>query len=250
MCEILRPIGCEPGGTGKNAYVAGYDIGGKTGTSEKTAQEAANEDAPKEYIVSFCGVAPTNDPQVVVLLLLDTPNNERNHIYISGGNMAAPVVGHILSEVLPYLGIQPKYTEEELKTLDVTVPKFAGMTVEEATQALEKLGLTVRVIGDGERITDQLPSFNATVAPNSQILLYAGGTKSPDMMTVPQLYGKSYLDAKKALEELGLLIRSGGTLSTSPNATVTTQSVAAGTEVPMGTIIDVTLIDDSIVGTY
>lgn len=251
MCDILEAVVGGKEGTGKNAYVAGYKIGGKTGTSEKTAQDAAqDDDAEKEYIVSFCGVAPTDDPQVVILLLLDTPNNEENHIYISGGNMAAPVVGHILSEVLPYLGIQPEYTEEELETLDVTVPKLVGMTIEEATQTLDKLGLTERIIGDGERITDQLPSLNAAVAPGSRIILYAGGEKSTDMVTVPNLYEKSYLDAKKALEDAGLLIRSGGTLSTSSNSVVTTQSIASGEQVPMGTIIDVTLVDKSIQGHY
>ncbi len=250
MCEILRAVVCEPGGTGKNAYVAGYNIGGKTGTSEKTSQGVAQgEDAPEEYIVSFCGVAPTDDPQVVILLLLDSPSSESG-IYISGGNMAAPVVGHILSEVLPYLGIQPEYTEEELETLDVTVPKLIGMTVDEATQALEKLGLTVRLIGDEERITDQLPALNAAVAPNSQVILYAGGEKSTDMVTVPELYGKSYQDAKRALENAGLFIKSGGTLSTSPTSVVNAQSVEGATQVPMGTIIEVTLVDGSILGYY
>ncbi len=246
MCEILRAVVCEAGGTGKNAYVAGYKIGGKTGTSTNTVGIAEGED--KKYIVSFCGIAPTDDPQVAILLLLDNPTSET--VYISGGNMAAPVVGHILSEVLPYLGVQPEYTEEELQTLNVTVPKFAGMTVEEATQTLEKLGLTVRIIGDGDRITDQLPSLNAAVAPNSQIILYAGGEKSTEMVTVPELYGKSYSDAKKALEAAGLFIKSGGTLSTSPNSVVTTQSLDASVQVPMGTIVEVTLVDDSIIGHY
>ena len=245
MCEILEAVVCGEEGTGKNAYVAGYKIGGKTGTSTNTVQEATDDESEKEYIVSFCGVAPTDDPQVVILLLLDNPSHESG-VYISGGNMAAPVVGRILSEVLPYLGIQPEYTEEELETLNVTVPLFVGMTIEEATQALDKLGLTVRIIGDGDRITDQLPSLNAAVAPGSQIILYAGGEKSTEMVTVPNLYGKSYADAKKALENAGLFIKSGGTLSTSSNSYVTTQSVAANTQIAMGTIIEVTLVDRGI----
>ena len=247
MCDILEAVVGGKEGTGKNAYVAGYKIGGKTGTSTNTVELAEGEE--KRYIVSFCGVAPTDDPQVAILLLLDNPS-AKSGIYRSGGNMAAPVVGHILSEVLPYLGIQPVYTEEELETLDVTVPKLAGMTIEEATQALDKLGLTQRIIGDGDRITDQLPSLNAAVAPNSQIILYAGGQKSTEMVAVPQLYGKSYLDAKNALENAGLLIRSGGTLSNSSKSAVTTQSVTSGEQVPMGTIIDVTLVDGSIIGEY
>ena len=246
MCEILRAVVCDEGGTGKNAYVAGYKVGGKTGTSTNTVGIAEGE--PKKYIVSFCGIAPTDDPQVAILLLLDNPTSKT--VYVSGGNMAAPVVGHILSEVLPYLGIQPEYSEEELETLDVTMPKLVGMTVDEATQSLEKLGLTVRLLGDGERITDQLPSLNAAIAPGSQIILYAGEYKSSETVAVPNLYGKSYASAKSALENAGLFIKSGGTLSSSPHSVVTTQSVPANEEVKMGTIIEVTLVDDSIKGFY
>ena len=184
--------------------MAGYKIGGKTGTSTNTVQEATGE--VKEYIVSFCGVAPTDDPQVVILLLLDNPSSETG-IYISGGNMAAPVVGQILSEVLPYLDIQPEYSEEELETLDVTVPLFDGMTVEEATQTLDKLGLTVRIIGDGDRITDQMPSLNAAVAPGSQIILYAGEGKIGRNGDGPESVRKELRRSKKSPGKCGLVYK-------------------------------------------
>jgi stage V sporulation protein D (sporulation-specific penicillin-binding protein) len=248
MRDILQAIVCEKEGTGKNAYVPGYKIGGKTGTSEKVAEDAVS-DGPKEYIVSFMGVAPTDDPQVVILLLLDNPSHSTG-MYISGGNMAAPVVGKILADVLPYLGVQPTYTEEEKQQLDVAVPKLNGKTVAEATAALQKLGLTVKVVGDGEAVTDQLPTANVTVAPGSKIVLYAGVEKPTGTVAVPELYGKSYQDAKKALEDKGLFIKSGGTLATASSVVVSTQSVPVSEQVPMGSVVEVTLVDKSIIGHY
>lgn len=247
MCDILESVVSGDGGTGKNAYVPGYKIGGKTGTSEKVAEDAVS--GVKNYIVSFMGVAPTDDPQVVILLLLDDPSS-KSGIYISGGNMAAPVVGRIMSEVLPYLGVEPQYTDAEKATLDVAVPKLTDKSVNEATQLLEKQGLTVRIVGTGNMITDQLPSANIMVAPSSQIILYAGEQKPSNMVAVPELYGKTYLEAKKLLESNGLFIKSGGTLSTSANAVVSTQSTDGNTQVSVGTVVEVTLVDKSILGHY
>lgn len=135
---VLEQVVCDTKqGTGKNAYVAGYHIAGKTGTSEKVAQDAAG--GKKEYIVSFIGYAPADDPQVVCLVLMDTPSNESG-IYISGGQMAAPVVGRILGEVLPYLGVQPQYSEAEEKYIDRAVPPLTGKTPEEAVKLLREAG--------------------------------------------------------------------------------------------------------------
>jgi stage V sporulation protein D (sporulation-specific penicillin-binding protein) len=244
MCDILEAVVGGKEGTGKNAAVPGYKIGGKTGTSEDVHKEAT-EGGEKKYTVSFCGIAPTDDPQVVILLILDNPSHDSG-IYISGGNMAAPVVGHILSDILPYLGIQPVYSADEKKNLDVAVPKLTGKTVENATELLEGMGLTSRVIGNGSTITDQLPSANVTVAPGSQIILYAGKQKPTNMVTVPDLYGKSFADARKALENAGLFIKSGGTLSSTAKAVVSMQSVKKGEQTPIGSVVEVTLIDQTI----
>jgi stage V sporulation protein D (sporulation-specific penicillin-binding protein) len=247
MCDILEQVVGGKEGTGKNAAVPGYKIGGKTGTSVNTTIEV--ETGEKQYIVSFCGIAPMDDPQVVILLLLDSPSS-KSGIWISGGNMAAPVVGHILSEVLPYLGIQPVYTEEEKKELDVAVPKLAEKSIDDATELLESLGLTVKIVGSGDVITDQLPSPNAAVAPKSQIIIYAGVPKPTELVTVPQLYGKSFQEAKHELESLGLFVKSGGTLSESPDALVSTQSIPKNEQVAAGSVIEVTLVDKSILGHY
>ncbi|UOO36953.1 PASTA domain-containing protein [Oscillospiraceae bacterium CM] len=248
MRDILEAVVSGEEGTGKNAEVPGYKIGGKTGTSEKVAEDAKS-DGPKQYIVSFCGVAPTDDPQVVILLLLDNPNPNTG-IYVSGGVMAAPVVGQILSDVLPYLGIKPVYTDEEQKELDIIVPKANDKSVEEATKMMENLGLTVKVVGSGATVTDQLPMANAAVAPGSQIILYAGAQKPTNTVTVPDLHEMSFAEAKRALSAVGLYIKSGGVLSTSPNALVSMQSISKNEQVTVGSVVEVTLVDKSILGHY
>lgn len=247
MCEILEQVVGGKEGTGKNAAIPGYKIGGKTGTSVDTTQEVAT--GVKHYTVSFCGIAPMDDPQIVILLILDRPTT-KSGVFVSGGNMAAPVVGRILSEVLPYLGVRSVYTEEEKANLDVPVPKLVGKTVEDARLLLKKQGLTARVVGDGEAVTTQLPAANVSVAPGSQVILYAGTEKPSNMVTVPELYGKSFKDARKALEDAGLFIKSGGTLMSTATAVVSTQSVKKGEQVPIGSVVEVTLVDESILGHY
>ena len=247
MNNILEQVVGGKEGTGKNAAVPGYKIGGKTGTSVDTTHEV--ETGTKDYTVSFCGIAPMDDPQIVILLILDKPTN-KSGVYVSGGNMAAPVVGRIMSEVLPYLGVQPVYTEEEKANLDVPVPKLVDKSIEDAKQLLKKQGLTVRVVGDGAAVTGQLPAANVSIAPGSQVILYAGTEKPANTVTVPELYGKSFANAKKALEDAGLFVKSGGTLSTTANAVVSTQSVKKGEQVPAGSVVEVTLVDGSILGHY
>ncbi|NLA86396.1 MAG: PASTA domain-containing protein [Clostridiales bacterium] len=247
MCEILEQVVGGKEGTGKNAAVPGYKVGGKTGTSVDTTQEATT--GTRRYAVSFCGIAPMDDPQIVILVILDNPT-DKSGVYISGGNMAAPVVGRILSEVLPYLGVQPVYTDEEKANLDVPVPKLIDKSVEEAKQLLKKQGFTVRLVGDGDTVTAQLPSPNIAVAPGSQVILYAGAEKPSHMITVPELYGKSFQDAKKALEDAGLFLKSGGTLSSTATAVVSTQSAKKGEQVPAGSVVEVVLVDKSIIGHY
>jgi stage V sporulation protein D (sporulation-specific penicillin-binding protein) len=244
MREILESVVSE--GTGRNARVAGYKIGGKTGTSTKTPEEA--EGKPKEYIVSFCGVAPADDPEIVVLLLLDDPGS--GDIYVSGGAMAAPVVGRILSDVLPYMGVRPQYTQEELKELDVPVKKLIGYAPQDAQAVLETAGLAARVVGNGDTVTAQLPAPGAIVPPGTKVILYAGAEVPDGAVTAPDLGGKSYHAAKAALEELGLFIRSSGVPASMNGAAVTTQSVQPGESAGVGTVIDVVLIDKSTLGDY
>ncbi|MFB0921676.1 MAG: penicillin-binding transpeptidase domain-containing protein [Oscillospiraceae bacterium] len=248
VCSMLEQVvGDKKEGTGKNAYVAGYRIGGKTGTSEKVAQDAAGGE--KEYIVSFLGVAPIDNPKIAILVLLDTPTNAPG-IYISGGQMGAPTVGKMFADILPYMGYEPQYTEEELKTVDKTVPDLVGMTSAEALSKAQSSGLTARVIGTGEAVTAQLPAANSVVAAGSQIIIYCGATPSGEMEAVPDLTGMTYSVARQNLGSYALYIKSSVPIIDPSVVVVTSQSIKAGTSVEHGTIIEVTVADKSDLGRY
>ena len=235
-------------GTGKNGQVAGYRIGGKTGTSEKVAQDAAG--GAKEYIVSFIGFAPADDPQIVILVLLDTPSSSTG-IYISGGQMAAPTVGKMMADILPYLGVEPSYSETEKTYMDKTVPNVTGLSVEQAKAALEEVGLQARVYGEGGTVTAQLPGSGAVVASGSTILLYAGKEPSADKETMPDLTNLSYQTARDRMAALGLYIKTNSSITDTAQI-VSGQTVAAGTQLDHGTVVEVTLVtsDSSMLGRY
>lgn len=247
VSKILNSVVCDEGGTGKNAYVAGYSIGGKTGTSEKVAQDVAGAD--KEYMVSFCGIAPTENPELAVLVILDTPSDDTG-IYISGGVMAAPVVGNIFSEILPYMDFEAKYSESEAARIDVTMPRLTGDAVSDAVAKLEELGLKVTVKGEGDVVTDQLPINNAEVAAGTTVIIYTDGTKETDMVNVPNLNGMTVSEAVSVLGNRGLYLDTSGASPTNTGVIVSSQAIAAGEEVEYGTVIEVTLADNSNLGRY
>jgi stage V sporulation protein D (sporulation-specific penicillin-binding protein) len=237
-------------GTGINAQVRGYRIGGKTGTSENIEQLALrdeDDDSAKDYIVSFLGFAPADDPEIMILLLLDTPNYETD-IYISGGSMAAPVVGRMLEDILPMsLGILPEYTEEERKDINTHVPRITGWNVEEAILMLEEQGYEYEVFGTGNIVTAQLPARNAYIASGTTVKIYAGVEIPEYLVTVPALAGMTYVEARKELESRGLFIRTGGTPKSDPVALVSIQSIPAGREVLYGSIVEITLINSQVI---
>ncbi len=247
VCSILESVVGDEGGTGGNAYVAGYRVGGKTGTTTKTALYSLT--GVKEYMVSFCGVAPMDDPEVAVLLVLDNPLPQSvTGISVGGGQMAAPYVGKILGEVMPYLGIEPIYTEEEAKQVDVRMTRLIDLSVEAAQEVVEAQGLTVRVVGDGETVTGQLPSAGAEVAAGSQIVLYAGADREYGTVQVPDLYGMTVKEARNALQEVGLFMNTSGASPTSSGVVVAMQSFSKDETVPYGAVIEVTLVDKSNLG--
>ena len=200
-------------------------------------------------MVSFCAVAPTDDPEVVCLLVLDNPSRDSG-IYISGGQMAAPAVGQILSEVLPYLGIEPIYSEEELQFVNVAVDYVKSMTVADAKAALEKSGLSVKVVGDGDTVIEQIPAANARVTKGTEVILYTSGERPSSNVKVPSLYGMTVSEAKASLASRGLYLEIGGVLPTSSSIVVQSQSTPAGTEVKYGSVVSVTLVDKSKIGQY
>ena len=225
-------------GTGKNGQVAGYRIGGKTGTADKGQTG--------DVVVSFLCFAPADDPQIMMLITMDTPSRSTG-TYVSGGNMVAPYSSAIMSEILPYLGIEPSYSAEELMGVDTTVPNVIGMTVQEAKDRMKERGFACKIEGDGEKITDQTPVGGAIIPGKSTVVLYAGAEKPDRMCTVPSLVGRTAAEANTAAANAGLLIRFTGTTSSeSSTVLVFSQELEAGTEVPAGTVITVRLGDTTV----
>lgn len=225
-------------GTGKNGQVAGYRIGGKTGTADKGQTG--------DVVVSFLCFAPADDPQVIMLITMDTPSRATG-TYVSGGNMVAPTASTVMAEILPYLGIEPSYSAEELLGMDTTVPNVIGSTVEQAKEKLKERALSYKIVGDGDTITDQTPAGGAIIPGKSTVLLYASAAKPTDKCVVPHLLGKTPSEANTAATAAGLLIRfSGTTGSESSSIRVLSQSIDEGTEVDAGTVITVQLGDTSV----
>lgn len=225
-------------GTGKNGQVAGYRVGGKTGTADKGQSG--------DVVVSFLCFAPADDPQVIMLITMDTPSRATG-TYVSGGNMVAPTASSVMAEILPYLGVEPSYSAEELLGMDTTVPNVIGSTVDEAKAKMQERALSCKVVGDGDTITDQTPAGGAIIPGKSVVILYAGEDKPTDKCVVPRLIGKTPSEANTSATAAGLLIRfSGTTGSESSSVRVLSQSVEEGTEVEAGTVITVQLGDTSV----
>ena len=224
-------------GTGKNGQVAGYRIGGKTGTADKVGGNV---------IVSFVCFAPADDPQVMMLLTLDEPNKWTG-TYVSGGNMVAPIASSVMSEILPYLGIEPSYTAEELVGADKTVPNVIGLGKDAAVERLAASGFTCRTVGDGDTVTDQTPVGGAIVPNSAEIILYLGAEKSTDKCIVPNVVGDSAATANQKIVNAGLIMGvSGATNASSSTVRAISQSIAAGTEVEAGTVVRVQFSDSSV----
>ncbi len=238
MCTLIQSVVEE--GTAKNAKVAGFAIGGKTGTSEKIDVFDANGQRVQDKIVSFVGVAPMDNPEYIVLVALDTPARSTG-IYISGGVMAAPTVGAVMADILPYLEVERNYTPEDAAGREIAVPDFSGMTLKEAQQALKALGLTAQTVGTGETVTAQIPSAGNTVPGNSQVLLYLGEEPDERMVAVPDFAGMTRQQASDAAGLLGLYILVTG--NDAMDALVTAQSQPKDTQVPVGTTIKLEFTD-------
>lgn len=235
MCTLLESVVSV--GTAKNAQIAGYSIGGKTGTSEKIDVRDENGNPVDDKIVSFVGVAPMDDPQVVCLVALDTPSSSTGY-YISGGQMGAPTVRDVLADLLPYLGIEP--TREAV--LDTTVPEVIGMTAEEANAALSEGTLTYRRVGEGETVTDQVPAGNAVIPSGSEIILYFGETIDNLEVTVPNVVGKNAEEANSILIQAGLYMKIIGATGDGAISAVS-QEPAAGEAVEKGAVVAVEFSD-------
>ena len=230
------------GGTGSKAYVAGYRIGGKTGSSETLYDD--------DYtIVSFLGFAPADDPQVVILLAYNNPkpsapgsNVTADGWYISGGNMAAPMAGELLENILDYMGVQKVYADKDLAQMDLEVPNVVGMTKEQATTALESAQFKVRFVGDGDTVTDQVPAPGAAIPGGSTVIVYMGQEKPTDLVSVPDVTGMTIEGARQALEAQGLFLKVSG--DTAATAKAISQSVDADQQVEQGTVVKVEFLNN------
>ena len=228
-------------GTGKNGRVAGYRIGGKTGTADKT--ETRN--TTKEVVVSFMCFAPADDPQYIMLLTMDTPSRETG-VYVSGGNMVAPTASSIMADILPALGVEPDYTEEELAAMDAAVPNVVGQVLDGAKMKLDAAHFAYRTVGSGTTVTDQVPAGGAIVPNNATVVLYLGEEKPDALCTVPNVVGLTAAQANQAMTNAGLILKMSGTISGSGNIHAISQNTASGTELEAGSIVEVHFGDSTV----
>ena len=240
MRTLIESVVTE--GTAKNARVAGFSIGGKTGTSEKIDVFDENGQRVLDKIVSFVGIAPMDDPEYIVLVALDTPSRQTG-IYISGGVMAAPTVGAVMADILPYLGVERHFSEEEEQGKEIVLEKYIDLTGKDAESKLKRIGLSAQFVGNGEMVTAQIPEPGQTVPGGSQVLLYLGQSPERETVEVPDFAGMNRQQASDAAGKLGLYILVTGNDEISMQVTATAQSVPKGTKVPAGTTITLEFTD-------
>ena len=220
--------GVSGDGGAKNAYVQGYSVAAKTGTTEKGT-------SGNKRIASTVAYAPADDPEVICLLIVDEPTIGSRY----GSTVAAPYVSKILADVLPYLGIEPEYTDEELAKLEINLPNYRGLSLDEAIMRLSEAGLSYEIVGTGSSIVTQIPPAKSTLSKdNGLVILYTSEAEEEKNATVPNVLGMTAAQANKALANAGFNIHLEGALNGS-GAIVMTQSLEAGTVAPKGTVITV-----------
>lgn len=219
-------------GSGKNGYVAGYRVAGKTGTSEKKVD--LNDDGNQDYIASFCGFAPAEDAEVVCLVFFDTPTGAAYY----GSQVAAPVFAKIMSEVLPYLEVPTQYTDEEIENLDVTVGSYVGMNVDEAISAAEGEGFTVTVKGEGEKVLAQVPRASMNIPKGGNVVLYLDEASAKEQVEVPNLRGYNVSSVNYLASIAGINVSITGAVNSALSMS-SSQSIAPGTMVSPGTVVTV-----------
>lgn len=226
-------------GTAKNGYIAGYRVCGKTGTSQKILEDNLDT-SKKHYIASYCGFAPADDPQVALLIYYDEPNPEIDYY---GGSVAGPTFEKCMKQILNYLGVERKYTEEELEKIDTTAPNVTGKTVAEAKSSLEGEDLNYKVMGSGNTVLEQIPAFGEAIPQGGTVVLYTDTESTSETVEVPDLTGMSLAAANQAAVDSGVQILVTGAALTSDNPVSQTQDIEAGTKVRPGTVITVGFVE-------
>ncbi|MDR0947062.1 MAG: PASTA domain-containing protein [Ruminococcus sp.] len=226
--------------SGSNAYIKGYAIGGKSGTSEKLEENLA-EGRDDLYVSSYCGFAPADDPEIICIVMVDEPMATDQYgaqIYY-GSLIAAPGVAGIFKEALPYLGYYPEYTEEELASMDITVPSLEGQIAVTASSTAESLGLKTEIIGKGSTVMMQVPASGSSLPRGGKIILYTEDDIAEEFTKVPDVRGLAPAAVNETLTNADLNLMMGDGASQNPNSTASSQNYEPGTTVPSGTIIEV-----------
>lgn len=230
VCQTIAKIleeGVSGNGGAKNAYVAGYRVAAKTGTSEK--KEAGKEGL---YICSTVAYAPADDPEIAIIIMVDEPEGSSPY----GSTVAAPYVGATLKNVLKHLGVEAIYTEKEQEKMMTTVGSYRLWSVEKAKETIEARGLTCKIVGDGELVTGQYPAYGTEILKENGTIILCTGNGVPQTTKVPNLIGMDVENANQILRYYNLNITVAGPM----NETVYAQSIPAGTEVPWGTAVELT----------
>ncbi len=230
VCSMMQSV--VENGTGKNAYVAGYSVGGKTGTSTKLGETSEWE--KNKYIVSFACIAPSDDPQIAMIIICDEPNQD-----LGGGAICAPVAASIVEASMSELGIEPSYTDEEMAERSTQTPSVVGQNLADAESDVTSAGLTYKVIGNGDKVTRQNPSGMSSIPNNGLVVLYTD-SEEKQTVEVPDFSGYTITEVKRIASENNLNIEISGNESTSSSVIAYKQSEVAGNEVEVGSVITVT----------
>ena len=215
-------------GTAKNAYVAGFNVAGKTGTSDKLNEEKG------KYIASFAGIAPANDPQVSIIIVVDEPQGATG-----GGAVAAPVAAEVLENTLTYLNVKRNYSEDEKSEMNVAVPNFVGSSLSSAKQQANQNGFSVKVIGSGENVVSQCPAYGQYIPQNGIVILYTQQDTQKAKTTVPDFNGLTVSQATAKAIASGINIKISGNSLGSTGLAAYRQSVPKDSEVEYGSTVTV-----------
>ena len=220
-------------------YISGYQVAGKTGTTEKRGVTKFESSFSEDYISSFCGYAPADDPQIAMLVFFDTPDGDAYY----GSQVSSPVFINIMSEVLPYLDVKTSYTDEELGYVDASAGDYTGVSVDEAKTAVEADGFTATVKGNGSTVISQIPTVSSGLQKGGSIVLYTDSDSQSETVSVPSLIGLSPDEVNNVASDYGLNVSFSG--ATTSSGTSSSQNIEAGTSVSPGTVITVSFADSS-----
>ena len=220
-------------------YISGYKVAGKTGTTEKRGVTKFESSFSEDYISSFCGYAPADDPQIAMLVFFDTPDGDAYY----GSQVSSPVFINIMSEVLPYLDVKTSYTDEELGYVDASAGDYTGVSVDEAKTAVEADGFTATVKGNGSTVISQIPTVSSGLQKGGSIVLYTDSDSQSETVSVPSLIGLSPDEVNDVASAYGLNVSFSG--ATTSSGTSSSQDIEAGTSVSPGTVITVSFADSS-----